>query len=101
MLKNAFYVALLAELVFVAWLMHLTSAAMQPYTSYVFRIYGIRLAAFAVAHLLTLTLALMLLFRFIWLKGSGQKLEHAAKELKQSGKDTTPDSLLSLIKGKH
>jgi hypothetical protein len=101
MLKNALYVALIAEIVFLAWLVQITSAAMRPYTSYFFATYGIRFAAYAVAHLFTLTLSLMLIFRFIWLKDSGKKLEHATKELKQGGMHTTPDSLLSLIKGKH
>jgi hypothetical protein len=100
MLRNAFFTAFLIVLVYGAWVLTLTGSAMQPYRHILLHSYGIAIACYAVALLVTLTLALMLLYRFVFLKTTGRKLQHATKELHDGDMPATPEHLFKLIQGK-
>ena len=100
MLRNAFFAALLTELIYGAWVMHETSTPMRRYVHYITQTYGLQIAVYAALLLLTLTLALMLLFRIIFLKGAGRKLQHATKELQQGDMPATPEHLFNLLQDK-
>ena len=70
---------------------------MRSYRSYILHIYGEQIFIYIGLFLLTLTLAVMLIARVIFLQDTGRKLQHAAKELQLGGMAKTPESLLHLI----
>jgi len=97
MFKHSFYVSLLVTGALCVWVTTRVGPALRAYRSYLFHAYGELALIYVGLFMLTLTLALMLIGRFIWLKDTGRKLQHAAKELQQGGMAKTPDALLSLI----
>lgn len=83
------------------WVFTRVGPALRAYRSYIMHAYGSQILTYIGLFLFTLTLAVMLLARVIWLKDTGRKLQHAAKELQQGGMARTSDELLSLLrKGK-
>lgn len=97
MLKHSLYLSILATGALCVWVATRVGPALRAYRSYILHAYGQQIAVYVGLFLLTLTFALMLVGRVIWLKDTGRKLQHAAKELQQGGMAKTPDSLLSLI----
>jgi len=97
MAKHSFYVSLLITGAFSIWIALRVGPALWPYKLHIWHTYGLPIVIYLCLFILTLTLVLMLLARMIWLKDTGSKLQHAAKELQQGSMAKTPDSLLSLI----
>ncbi len=100
MLRNAFFTSFLLVLVFGAWILTLIGPAMRPYRQVILHTYGAAIACYTAALLVSLTLALMLLYRFVFLKTTGRKLQHATKELHDGDMPATPEHLFKLIQGK-
>ena len=97
MFKHSLYVAILVTGGLCVWVATRVGPALRAYRSYIMHTYGTQIAPFVGLFLLTLTLALLLIGRVIWLKDTGRKLQHAAKELQQGGMARSSDELLSLI----
>jgi hypothetical protein len=100
MFKHSLYVGLLATGIYAMWIFTKVGPVLRAYRAFIFHNYGEQIACYAGLFLLTLTLALMLVGRFIWLKDAGRKLQHATKELHQGGMAKTPDTLYELMKAK-
>lgn len=97
MFKNAFWVSFLTTGGLCVWILTRVGPALRSYHRYILHAYGQQIGVYVLLFLLTLTLAIMLIARVIWLQDTGRKLQHAAKELQLGGMAKTPESLLQLI----
>jgi hypothetical protein len=99
-LKHSMFVSLVATAAYAMWLAKRIGPAMWAYRSYIFHVYGQTIATYALIFMLTLTIATMLIGRYIWLKDTGSKLQHATKELQDGHMAKTQDVLYTLMKAK-
>jgi len=94
------FVSFVATTAYAVWLAKRIGPTMWAYRSYISQQYGQTIATYALIFLVTLTIATMLIGRYIWLKDTGSKLQHATKELQDGHMARTQDVLYTLMKAK-
>ena len=100
MLKHALYLALVATGAYALWIALRVGPALRTYRSFVLHAYGQQIAVYSVLFLITTMLAFMLIARFIFLKDTGRKLQHATKELQAGGMAHSKDNIYALLKAR-
>jgi len=100
MLKHALFLSIFCTIAFGVWLAKQVGPTLWGYHTYLFHLYGGTAMVYAALFLATLTCSSMLVMRYVWLKDTGSKLQHATKELREGRTANTPDALFALMKAK-
>jgi membrane protein implicated in regulation of membrane protease activity len=100
MLKHALFLALFATGAYAVWIALRVGPALRAYRSFILHAYGQQIAVYVFLFLITTMLAIMLLSRFIFLKDTGSKLQHATKELQGGGMAHSKDNIYDLLKAR-
>lgn len=100
MLKHALYLALLSTCAYAVWIVLRVGPALRAYRTSILNAYGQPIAVYALLFLVTAMFAFMLLSRFIFLKDTGRKLQHATKELQGGGMAHSKDNIYALLKAR-